>query len=180
MFAQNNIERQRPLYASRSFALRRLFAEYFSPTARLFRFFISFSFFSFAANQGTIFAKRARVHYLYFSVLHASLNTTFVLDTAALRPGTGIFIFHFNLCFSRARSDGTSTRKRGRARPDTRAEFIQQQVRDGSPRRRRREFTSGTHRRIALSVCRVAKLFSSNYYGPPSNDAGAVQRVTRF
>lgn len=74
-----------------------------------------FSMFFFLRIKGTIFVVRARekgrrarvrVHYLYFSVLYASLNTMCSIRKRRIPrlrlAQARIFIFHFNLYFSRS------------------------------------------------------------------------------
>jgi len=77
------------------------------------------------------------------------------VSRVSLRPG---FSYFTSISTSAARH--TFGRKVGHS--DTRAEFIQQA-------HSRREFTSAGK---PVDSSRAAKLFSSNYYLPPSNDVG--------
>lgn len=116
---------------------------------------------AFFTNHRAIFVKRARekggrarvrVHYLYFSVLCASLNTTCSIRKRATAVArlrfvwARIFIFHFNLHFSR------STHVHEKGRTLTRNSY--------STRPGRRKFTSASR---PPDSSRMAKLFSSNY-----------------
>lgn len=167
MFAQNNIERWRPLYSP---APPPVSSAVFFSDCVLSSLYTSpcFSFSLLARESGSDFCeKRGRpalslsppVHYLYFSVLRASLNTTCSIrkrQSPRFRSARArIFIFHFNFHFSRS----TYVHEKGR----TLVRNSYSKYTTG-----RREFTSAC--RPLDSSC-TAKLFSSNYYSPPSNDA---------
>lgn len=157
MFAQNNIERRRPLYPGPPSASHsRVF---FSDSLYSFSPFYSLSFLPFfflpwirerflrdaAAEKGGSRA-RVRVHYLYFFVLCASLNTTCSIrkqrSPVSLRSRARIFIFHFNFHFSRS----THVRKKGRTLGHSYG------IHTASARTGRREFTSAARPpRIALA-----------------------------
>lgn len=147
-----------------NFSSLRLIPVFFSNCVLCSRFFFHDSGKQFLWNAPTI-GKETRPYSrslpIFFHLTHLVTNTTCSIQkgpSVRLRFAR-IFIFHFNLHFSRH----TSTRKLGHS--DTRAEFIQQVHTIG-----RREFTSAGRR---LDGSCAAKLFSSNYYRPPSNDVPA-------
>lgn len=143
-------------------------------------------------DQRTIFARRARgkrrlalaFHYLYLSVLCASLNTTCSIRKATCPPlpplrlarVARIFIFHFNFHFQPL---ATHVHEKGRTLGHSRTEFIHSERTTG--RRDGGEFTSAGRPPVDSSC--AAKLFSSNYYRPrrrlmtPSSHGDAILKI---
>lgn len=186
MFAQNNIERWRPLYHLPVSAPPPLpsHSPYFPPIVFSLPFYVSFFFFLLLPPpsqrirerflQNTFPRKKearracSRSLPIFFCLMrlvkHDVLNTKAPESPALRFARARIFIFHFNFHFSRS----THVHEKGR----TLVRNSYSKYTTG-----RREFTSAC--RPSDSSC-TAKLFSSNYYRPPSNDAGASDAILKI